>query len=84
MGVNFLIMNVAMVTSHLMTGMYIPIFPLNFFMFILFLGEFSCFLPHNGNDIAETLFPTVCNLSFIFLYRQILTNVGYLIGTVCG
>ena len=49
----FFIMNVAMVTSHLMTGRYIPIFRLNILMFILSLGEFSCFLPHNGNDIAS-------------------------------
>ena len=50
----FFIMSVAMVTSHLMTGRSIPIFRLNFLIFILFLGEFSCFchimemiLPHS-------------------------------------
>ena len=45
-------MDVAMATSHLMTGRYTPIFRLNSLIFIVFFGEVSCSLPHYGNDIA--------------------------------
>ena len=50
--VNFWIKAVTMVSSHLMTGRYIPHFDLNSLIFLLSFGEIFHISPHYRNDIA--------------------------------
>ena len=66
-------MAVTMATSHLMTGRFILIFGLNSSIFILSFGE-----------IVANILLLVIFLNIFDQLWQISTNIGYLIGTVCG